>query len=97
MKKLSIITIIFLLISSGCQFDGGNNRIKKLQEKIDQISERLEQGEGLRAKEGTEDNRKSLQEIQKTLEEIKLKIEELNQKIDSLNIKYSEHLEEYHN
>ncbi len=95
MKKLLWLLIVFLIFN-GCTGKIPSEKILKLQERIDAIAERVESGEGLKAKKGIEDIEIAISNLEKKLDELDKELEEINKKLDELNKKYTSHLKELH-
>ncbi|MBA7621876.1 hypothetical protein ES703_29246 [subsurface metagenome] len=95
MNKLWIF-LTLLLFFSGCEGKAPSERISKLQERIDAIAKKVEQGEGLKARKETEDIEISIKTLENKLDEIDKELKEINRRLDELNKKFTAHLEELH-
>ncbi|MCK4421729.1 hypothetical protein KAW48_08010 [candidate division WOR-3 bacterium] len=81
-----LLPVLFLF--AGCQ-GIPTGQISNLQKKIDEISKKIETGEGLKAKKGIED-------IEKKLAELEKKIDKISEKLDKLDARYTSHVKKYH-
>jgi len=96
MKKLWLLLIPLFFVLTSCTGEAPSGKLAQLQEQIDQITKKLEGGEGLQAKGETTDIEDAIKDLNNNIDKLQKKVDELGKKIADLDSRYTSHVKKYH-